>query len=354
MEEKKCPKCELLPEFPNQPVNLYLYAEIDFLMLKLLDRLKQTGVTFKTEGPMVIVFNQDFRQFLDFLRNLEFSLPEQEEIKLCYAEGDEGIFSLFPRFKPLKSWLSRILYEEYLEILRENRLTVHFHPIINFANKTVFGFECLIRGVKKNGDLMYPNYLFEAARQTDTLFYLDRSCREIAIKTSAIKNLKDFKIFINFLPTAIYDPNFCLRNTVKWAYQLEWNPKNLVFEVVESEKVQDLNHLKQVLDYYRANGFLVALDDVGTGYGSLDTLIKLHPDFIKISRELIDRIDQNTLKFDLVEGIVKSAKRNKIEVIAEGIERIEEAKALSELGVKFMQGYLFAKPNPEPILEINF
>ncbi len=354
MNNKKCPKCEVLPEFPKNPVKIYIYTEIDFLRSKLIEKFQQNNVKFQTESSIIIIPDQDIRQFLELMKNLEFSPPEQEEIKLCYVEGEETIFSIIPRFRPLSYWLSRILYEEYFEILRDNRLTIHFHPIVNFAKKRVFGFECLIRGVKKNGELIYPNYLFKAAIATETLFYLDRSCREIAIKTAAIKGLKDFKVFVNFVPTAIYDPNFCLQNTIKWAYKLEWDPQNLVFEVVESEKVQDLNHLKNVLDFYRKNGFLVALDDVGTGYSSLDALIRLYPNFLKLSTELIEGIDQNTLKHDLVGAIVESARKNGIEVIAEGIEKSEEATTLFKLGVKFMQGYLFAKPNPEPILEINF
>ena len=354
MNEKKCPKCEVLPELPKDPVKIYIYTEIDFLRSKLIERFQKKSVKFRIEGSIIISDDQDIREFLGLIKSMEFSPPEQEEIKLCYAEEEESIFSIIPRFKPLNYWLSRILHEEYIEILRDNRLTIHFHPIVNLVERRVFGYECLIRGVKKNGELIYPNYLFKAAVETGTLFYLDRSCREKAIKTSAVKGLKEFKVFINFLPTAIYDPNFCLQNTVKWAYQLEWNPNNLVFEVVESEKVQDLNHLSQILDYYREHGFLVALDDVGTGYSSLDALIKLYPDFIKISRELIEGIDQSDLKRDLVDSLVKAARKNNIKVIAEGVERRSEAEILAHLGVELMQGYLFAKPNPEPILEIAF
>jgi EAL domain-containing protein (putative c-di-GMP-specific phosphodiesterase class I) len=85
-------------------------------------------------------------------------------------------------------------------------------------------------------------------------FFLDRSCREVSIKTAVVKGFKNHKIFINFLPTVIYDPVFCLQNNIKWAFQLEWSPENLVFEVVETENIKDFEHLNKILKYYRKNG----------------------------------------------------------------------------------------------------
>jgi len=190
--------------------------------------------------------------------------------------------------------------------------------------------------------------------QLTRFFFLDRSCREVSVKTAAVKGLKNHKIFINFIPTVIYDPVFCLQNTIKWAFQLEWNPENLVFEVVETEKVKDFEHLNKILEYYRKHGFKTALDDVGTGFSSLEALIRLQPNFVKISRELIEGIDQTPIKLDLVKALIQALSSHGIEIIAEGIERREEAKTLYKLGVRLMQGFLFAKPYPEPIFQLDF
>jgi len=183
------------------------------------------------------------------------------------------------------------------------------------------------------------------------LFYLDRACREMALKTAAVKNIRA-KVFINFIPTAIYDPKHCLKSTVKWAEQLNFDPKNVVFEVVESDYVEDTDHLCSILDYYKSQGFLVALDDVGSGYSSLNMIAKLMPNIIKIDRELIDNIDTNSVNQSIFKAIIKIAKENDIIVLAEGIERAEEIAFCAKEGADLAQGYYFGKPLAEPIRRI--
>ncbi|MEJ5299745.1 MAG: EAL domain-containing protein [Thermodesulforhabdaceae bacterium] len=352
MENRNCPKCGMLPELPEMPVTIYLFTEIDFLAQKLLDKLRKAKINLQVEETLFTVPNRNFTELVNLLTDL--SEVEQEGIKVCYSSGELSISSLISCLKPLKYFVSTLTHSEYLSMLKDNRFKVYFHPIVNFKEREVFGFECLIRGVNENGEIVSPAFLFEAARQTDTLFYLDRTCRENAIKAARTKITKGFNIFVNFLPTVIYDPVFCLQTTVKLANQLNMDPQNLIFEIVETEKVKDIKHLKRILDFYMQHGFRVALDDIGTGYSSLDVFIKLYPNFIKIGRDLIEDLDRKSLKRDVVRAMVDVAEKNGIEVIAEGVERKEEAETLSEIGVNIMQGFLFAKPGPEPIYEINF
>jgi EAL domain-containing protein (putative c-di-GMP-specific phosphodiesterase class I) len=354
MNEKPCPKCEILPKFPEDKVNVVIFSSIDFLMQKVAKLLSENNLSYVLLQGQIMIPQVNMEKLISILGNQPLSEAEKEELKVGFITEGEDLFSVISRLKPLSVYLAILKYNEYFDVLRLNRLTVYFHPIVNLERREVYGFECLIRGVKGNGEILSPYYLFEAARATDTLFYLDRSCREVSVKTAAVKGLKKHKVFINFLPTVIYDPAFCLQSTIKWAFQLEWNPENLVFEVVETEKVKDFEHLNKILEYYRENGFKTALDDVGTGFSSLEALIRLQPNFVKISRELIEGIDQTPIKLDLVKALIQAVSSHGIEIIAEGIERREEAKTLYKLGVRLMQGFLFAKPHPEPIFQLDF
>jgi EAL domain-containing protein (putative c-di-GMP-specific phosphodiesterase class I) len=99
---------------------------------------------------------------------------------------------------------------------------------------------------------------------------------------------------------------------------------------------------------------MIALDDVGSGYSSLNMIIQLHPDIIKVDREIVKNIDKNSSNQSVFAAIVKIAKDNDIVVLAEGIETKEEFSYLKENGATLVQGYYFAKPSPEPIRKINF
>lgn len=199
----------------------------------------------------------------------------------------------------------------------------------------------------EEGRLIYPDKLFGWAKEGDMLFYLDWACRESALKNASAKNIAH-KLFINFVPTAIYDPRHCLQSTVKWARELQFDPKNIVFEVTETEWVEDVEHLKEILAYYKSQGFKVALDDIGSGYSTLNMIAKLHPDIIKIDREIIDGIDSSHANQSVFKAIVSLAKELGITVLAEGIEREEEATYCFSNGADLVQGYYFGKPSASP------
>jgi EAL domain-containing protein (putative c-di-GMP-specific phosphodiesterase class I) len=184
------------------------------------------------------------------------------------------------------------------------------------------------------------------------LFNLDRQCRESAIRFAS-KNGIDKNIFINFLPSAIYNPEFCLRDTVKWASDLDFNPDNIIFEVVETEDVEDTEHLKQILQFYKDKGFRTALDDVGSGYASLSLFASLRPNIIKIDIDIVRDVHISDFKQAVAKALKIMADESGCKVLAEGIETKEEFDWFKNLGVDYAQGYYLAKPSPEPVSSIS-
>lgn len=158
-------------------------------------------------------------------------------------------------------------------------------------------------------------------------------------------------MFINFNPTAIYDPGFCLRTTFKEVRRLGIDPANFVFEVVETDSVTDETHLKSILEEYRRQGFRIALDDLGAGFGSLTLLKQIRPDFIKLDRELVDGVHWDNYKASITAHLIRMGKDLQVRIIAEGIEQPEDWHWLRERGVDYVQGFHFARPaSPPPVL----
>jgi EAL domain-containing protein (putative c-di-GMP-specific phosphodiesterase class I) len=156
-------------------------------------------------------------------------------------------------------------------------------------------------------------------------------------------------IFINFNPTSIYDPAYCLKSTIGAIERSELSSDRVVFEITESEYVRDDRHLRNILDFYRRSGFKIALDDLGAGCSSLNLLAALRPDFVKLDARLDQDVDHGYYRAAIASKLLELAKDLAICVIAEGVETEEQWRWLSDNGADLAQGYLFARPVFPPL-----
>lgn len=241
---------------------------------------------------------------------------------------------------------SRIRHAELVSIILGNQFSSHMQPIVD-ASEQIIGFEFLLRPAE-NGKPFNPYELFEVARYTGLQSYLDRKARTTAIETSAACLPHGVKRFVNFLPSSIYSPASCLTHTFNAIERLELDPRDFVFEMVETEQVQHVSMLQYIFDTYRAHGISVALDDVGAGFSTLELMNRLEPDFVKIDRSLIDHCDMDETRQRKIADIVEMSRRFGGRVLAEGIERIEEFEYCRSVGIELAQGYYFGKPSSCP------
>lgn len=228
-------------------------------------------------------------------------------------------------------------------ILKESIKTV-FQPIVDFIENRIIGYEALTRG-PEGTEYESPYILFDAAEETELIFELDSLCRRKALQ-NAMGLDKGLKLFVNCLPSAVHDPDFREVEFRALLKRLKIRPENLVFEVTEREAVENYNLFKEAVSYYSEMGFAIAVDDTGAGYSSLETVVELKPDFVKLDISIIRGIDKNFLKQELIKAISGLANKMGSLVIAEGIETEEELEILKRLGIRYGQGFLFARPGP--------
>lgn len=292
---------------------------------------------------------------LNFLRTVVTDVKRLEQIRAAWVNGSQ----------PLGEQLINIIYDakpvldfapaessELLEILQRRRIETWFQPVISATDNSIWGYECLMRGRKTNGDLVSAPQLLDWAKQESLTFMLDRVCREIHLENAGRQNLGvTVKFLINFLPTAIYQPEFCLASSMAATLRSGLKPEQIIFEVVETEKVEDNARLQKILEFYRQNGFGVALDDMGSGYSGLSLLADLKPDLVKIDREIVSKSVASKYHFDICASLARLGKENGQMVLAEGVETEQEKELMDKIGVDLYQGYLFGKPNPVPLAQ---
>jgi EAL domain-containing protein (putative c-di-GMP-specific phosphodiesterase class I) len=216
-----------------------------------------------------------------------------------------------------------------------------FQPIVDMETGQPFAFEALVRGLNGGpaGEIL--------GRVTEENRYaFDQKCRVRAIETAAKAGILDTpaRLSINFLPNAVYSPKACIQLTLKTAAATSFPTDRLVFEFTENERMSDPDHVANIVKSYREMGFGTALDDFGAGHAGLSLLARFQPDIIKLDMELVRGLDASLPRRVIVDGIARMCRELGITLIAEGVETDPELRALRDIGIRYIQGYLLARP----------
>lgn len=226
-----------------------------------------------------------------------------------------------------------------------------FQPIVDVEAEAVYAFEALVRGTGGEGAG------FVLGQVTDENRYaFDQSCRVRAIETAVAAGLMatPARLSINFLPGAVYSPAACIQLTLKTAGTHQLPVDRLIFEFTESERVEDPAHLQNIITTYKKMGFGTAMDDFGAGHSGLSLLASFQPETVKLDRELISGIDSSLPRRLIVEGVVRMCQGMGVRIVAEGVETLAEVEALRALGVRYMQGFHFARPAFERLPAVSW
>lgn len=226
--------------------------------------------------------------------------------------------------------------------------TMAFQPIVDIETHTVFAYEALLRGRQQQ---LARDMLSRVAGEN--LYAFDQSCQIKAIEMAVQLGIarSGASVSINFMPGAVEEPENCISTTLAAAQRVGLPINQIIFEMTEDERISDRRHLTAIFREYRRLGLRTAIDDFGAGYAGLTLLAEFQPDVVKVDRALIDGIDSNDAARRIVGAIVDVCSSLNIKVVAEGIERPREAMVLTDLGVRYMQGYLFARPAFEALGE---
>lgn len=238
---------------------------------------------------------------------------------------------------------------DFKDILARGAISTLYQPVVDLKTGAVFGYEALTRG-PADSYFATPLRLFSFAEEEGLTYPLEKLARERAIRNLGALP-PGVKLFLNINPRIMNDPDFSPGQTRELIADQGLTPRSVVFELTERTAIRDFAAFRKALQHYRNQGFLVAIDDTGAGYSSLQAIAELAPDYIKIDRSLIHGLEGNPVKRALVETFVTLAGKINSRLIAEGLETAAELTALAELGVEYAQGFFLARPGfPPPAL----
>ena len=233
---------------------------------------------------------------------------------------------------------------QILEIILNDNLKTLFQPIFRMDNKEVMGYEALSRG-PEGTVFQSPLNLFEGAAEADLVFELDRACRLRALRAGQGLSART-KLFINILPSSMYDPDFHGARLLDRLEQLGIAPEQVVLEVTEKYAIENYSLFGEAVRNFTKMGIAIAVDDIGAGHSGLEKIANLNPKYLKFDIELVKDIDASYVRQEMVKALKIFADKMGSTIIAEGIERQEELETLLQLGIDHGQGYLLGRPGP--------
>jgi EAL domain-containing protein (putative c-di-GMP-specific phosphodiesterase class I) len=230
-----------------------------------------------------------------------------------------------------------------------DQLLSYFQPLISVKRKRCVAAQARVR-VKAlgSGEALSPDVLFERARQSGLALDLDRRCRQMALSHFAQLRDRDpeLLLFLKF-HGSVLDQDGVLGSgwMLDAVRELGLDPGGIVVELDDSP-VEDLEALRGFVERCRAQGFLIAVNDLDDGNSNLKRLALLRPDIIKLGQGLVRGLDQDHAQREIVQAIAGLARRMGALVVAGGLETEAEVSACMELGADLFSGFYFSPALP--------
>jgi EAL domain-containing protein (putative c-di-GMP-specific phosphodiesterase class I) len=230
--------------------------------------------------------------------------------------------------------------------LQEGQFEVHYQPLMRLSQNRVMGAEALVRWRDPELGLLLPGQFISVAEETGLIDQIGEFVLRAACEQSvAWKSFGPPDLSVNLSPRQFHDTDV-LRVTREALTGSGCDPRRLVFEITEGTVMRNVYFSLSVMQQLRQLGVRIALDDFGRGYSSLAYLKEFPIDFLKIDRSFISGIPGDHRDQSLVAAMITLAQSLGMEVVAEGVETVEQLEFLQAQGCDLIQGYLLSPPGP--------
>ncbi len=230
-------------------------------------------------------------------------------------------------------------------IIKGNRMTYHFQPIVNVEDGEIYSYEALMR--PRSDMALSPLHIIKYAEIAGRLNDIELATfmNVLGIIDSHKELFLGRKVFINSIPKAYLSAG----DFIRVDELLSRNSDTVVVEITEQTEFDEAS-FREMKERYRRMNIKIAIDDYGTGYSNIKNLLRYTPDYVKIDHSLLSNIQNSAKKRHFVREIIEFCHDNGIKALAEGVETEEELHCVILLGADLVQGFYTARPSAD-ILE---
>jgi diguanylate cyclase (GGDEF)-like protein/PAS domain S-box-containing protein len=316
---------------------------------KLLDELKQVSIPLKGSSYRIsasigiVTYPEHGTNFQELLSNADLAMYQAKE------EG-RNRWHIFLDSEQAREQLSaKVTWKDRIErALAEDRMTLHFQPIMNIDSNEIAHYEVLIRMLEEDGTIIMPGEFISVAERTGLIHQINHYVLQASIeKLASLQALENpITLSINLSGRVIDDPQL-LQQLTHLLGSHDVNPQHLVFELTETAALANVNAAERLMTELQALGCRFALDDFGVGFSSFYYLRELPLDIVKIDGSFIKQLPSNPKDQVFVKALTEMAHALGKETVAEFVEDATTLNLLADLGVVYAQGYHIGRPSPK-------
>lgn len=240
---------------------------------------------------------------------------------------------------------------DFKDALGSDQVRLNYQPIIDLQTGDVYGFEALMRWIHPERGFISPGVFIPILEDNGQILEASKwgfseACNALQRIQGQTGYHRDLDMSVNFSSEDFSSPEF-IQNIYDTLSETDVKPENIHLEITERLLMLQPSTARDALDMCRQAGMNISIDDFGTGYSSLSYLHAFPINTLKIDQSFVRDMHKNESSLELVRSIISLGQNMNMSIIAEGVEQIEEAKLLREMGCHYAQGYLFAKPMSE-------
>ena len=322
----------------------------------LVHRLQGIQNSFSHESTTInIGYNFGLVPYGNADENSELLIKNAEIALSSAKENADTTYQVFDEALAEATEYRIMLMNDLERAIRNKTLHMNYQPIYYAKDRTLSGFEALVRWQHNILGFIGPNVFIPMAEKStliedlgvlvrDLVFSdIDEVSKGILLPSIQNQSIPYERMTVNVAGKELSRPDFAQR----FIAQLKnkgVSPEYIGVEITESVLINEMNVVQKQLTQFREAGIKIYLDDFGTGYSSLNYLDKLPIDVLKIDRTFILESYNDERKQQLLKGVVNLAKSLDISIVAEGVETEEQYQLVQKLGIDYVQGYYFSRP----------
>jgi diguanylate cyclase (GGDEF)-like protein/PAS domain S-box-containing protein len=289
----------------------------------------------------IALSNSTYEQAEDILRDADTAMYRAKSLgKARYEVFDADMRA---------SVMARLQLETDLRhALERGEFRNFYQPIVALASEEIVGFEALLRWQHPSRGLLAPQEFIPVAEETGLIrelgwWNLREACRQISEWRKDVVAHSHLTVSVNLSAKQFLQPNL-VADISKLLRELALPPEALKLEITESTVMADPSGAVEMLQQIKSLGILLAIDDFGTGYSSLSYLHRFPLDTLKIDRSFISGMGDEGEGMEIARTILPMANNLRLDVVAEGVETIQQVAMLKKLHCKYGQGFYFSRP----------